>query len=46
MRCEDYGKFLGKLGRQKGFFLKKWLYFCIVKKGGARPQQGFSPPNR
>ena len=26
-------KIRGKIGEKIGFFLKKWLYFCIVKKG-------------
>ena len=30
------GKIQGKIGDEKGFFLKKWLYFCIVKKGTGR----------
>jgi len=32
------GAFSGKIGENKGFFLKKWLYFCTVKKG-AQPHQ-------
>lgn len=36
----------GKIGEGKGFFLKKWLYFCIVKEGTQTPSRCEGCPNK